>query len=152
MSWNDFRAAECGSDASPTFTPKKAAATKGLTTGRMQHEVPGRKEGQHSQGPDVERLPQGRVRRQRRRWRHRSSADEASYQADPEKATTVAPKGLKFPTKIAAKYADESAGKGRMFTCLHAYYVAKDANTLGGLKWIQKGGGFYSLCNDRLKS
>lgn len=38
-----------------------------------------------------------------------------------------------------------------MHTCLDQYYVLKDANALGGLKWIQKGGGFYSLCNAKLK-
>jgi hypothetical protein len=38
-----------------------------------------------------------------------------------------------------------------MHTCLDQYYANKDADALGGLKWIQKGGGFYSLCNARLK-
>ena len=39
-----------------------------------------------------------------------------------------------------------------MHTCLEQYYANKDANALGGLKWIQKGGGFYSLCNAKLKT
>lgn len=38
-----------------------------------------------------------------------------------------------------------------MQTCLEQYYANKQNNTLGGLKWIQKGGGYYSLCNSRLK-
>ncbi|RUT81972.1 hypothetical protein EOD15_32225, partial [Mesorhizobium sp. M7A.T.Ca.US.000.02.2.1] len=80
------------------------------------------------------------------------AADEASYTEEPAKPTTAAPKGVKFPSAISAKYASETPGKGRMHTCLDQYYVLKDANALGGLKWIQKGGGFYSLCNAKLKS
>ncbi|TGV95985.1 hypothetical protein EN788_58185, partial [Mesorhizobium sp. M2D.F.Ca.ET.145.01.1.1] len=66
---------------------------------------------------------------------------EASYTKEPAKPTTVAPKGVTFPSAISAKYASETPGKGRMHTCLDQYYVLKDANALGGLKWIQKGGG-----------
>jgi hypothetical protein len=77
---------------------------------------------------------------------------EASYKADPEAPTIVAPKGVKFPTAISKKYASETPGKARMHTCLEQYYALKDANALKGLKWIQKGGGFYSLCNAKLKS
>jgi hypothetical protein len=70
---------------------------------------------------------------------------------EPEKPTMAAPSGVKFPTAVAAKYASESAGKARLHTCVDSYHVNKDANSLGGLKWIQKGGGFYSLCNAKLK-
>jgi hypothetical protein len=70
---------------------------------------------------------------------------------EPDKPTMKAPSGVKFPTAIAAKYASETAGKGRMHTCVDAYHVNKDAGTLNGLKWIQKGGGYYSLCNAKLK-
>jgi hypothetical protein len=76
---------------------------------------------------------------------------EANYTKEPAKPTTVAPKGVTFPSAISPKYASETPGKGRMHTCLDQYYVLKDANALGGLKWIQKGGGFYSLCNAKLK-
>ncbi len=71
---------------------------------------------------------------------------------EPAKPTADAPKGVKFPTAIAAKYKSESAGKARLHTCVDAYHANKDANTLNGLKWIQKGGGFYSLCNAKLKA
>ena len=64
----------------------------------------------------------------------------------------TAPKGVTFPTAISPKFANETPAKGRMHTCLEQYYANKDANTLNGLKWIQKGGGFYSLCNAKLKS
>ena len=37
-----------------------------------------------------------------------------------------------------------------MRTCLDQYEANKTANANGGLKWIQKGGGYYSQCNRRL--
>jgi hypothetical protein len=37
-----------------------------------------------------------------------------------------------------------------MQTCLDQYRANKAANTNAGLKWIQKGGGYYSECNRRL--
>ena len=77
---------------------------------------------------------------------------EATYTSEPEKPSVTAPKGVKFPTAISKKYASETPAKGRMHTCLELYYANKDANTLNGLRWIQKGGGFYSLCNAKLKS
>ncbi len=48
-----------------------------------------------------------------------------------------------FPAKVDPKYASEPAGKQRMHTCLDSYKAAKAAGTLGDLKWIQKGGGYY---------
>ncbi|WP_420959593.1 antifreeze protein [Brucella sp. IR073] len=70
---------------------------------------------------------------------------------EPAAPTMRAPTGVSFPTAISPKFANEKPAKARMHTCLEQYYANKEANTLGGLKWIQKGGGFYSLCNARLK-
>ena len=56
-----------------------------------------------------------------------------------------------FPTAVSQKYSKESAGKARMHTCLDQYDANKANNGNGGLKWIQKGGGYYSQCNARLK-
>jgi hypothetical protein len=55
------------------------------------------------------------------------------------------------PTAVSPKYSNESAGKARMHTCLDQYNANKAANGNGGLKWIQKGGGYYSECNKQLK-
>jgi hypothetical protein len=63
----------------------------------------------------------------------------------------TAPTNAQFPTAVSPKYADKSAGKARMHTCLDQYEANKAANMNGGLKWIQKGGGYYSMCNKRLK-
>jgi len=57
-----------------------------------------------------------------------------------------------FPSAVAPKYSKESEGKARMHTCLDQYNANKVANANGGLKWIEKGGGYYSECNKRLKS
>ena len=56
-----------------------------------------------------------------------------------------------FPFAINPKYAQESAGKARMHTCVDQYNANKASNENGGLKWIQKGGGYYSECNKKLK-
>lgn len=69
----------------------------------------------------------------------------------PEKPTMAAPVGVTLPKAVSAKYAAEAAGKARLHTCADAYHANKTANTLAGLQWIQKGGGFYSLCNASLK-
>lgn len=57
-----------------------------------------------------------------------------------------------FPRAIAPKYSAEKPAKQRMHTCLDQYNANKTTNGNGGLKWIQKGGGYYSECNKRLKS
>ena len=38
-----------------------------------------------------------------------------------------------------------------MHTCLAQYKTNKAANANGRLQWIQKGGGYYSECNKKLK-
>ncbi|WP_213772943.1 hypothetical protein [Bradyrhizobium sp. dw_78] len=66
-------------------------------------------------------------------------------------AAPVAVGNAVFPSAVSPKYAQESAGKARMHTCVDQYKANKETNTNGGLKWIQKGGGYYSECNKRLK-
>jgi hypothetical protein len=56
-----------------------------------------------------------------------------------------------FPSSVSPKYSSESPGKARMHTCLDQYHANKTSNGNGGLKWIEKGGGYYSECNKRLK-
>jgi len=105
MKWNDFRKAQCGSDA--TAAPAAAPAP---TT---------------------------------------ASAPPA---AAPKPAPTPAAAGSAvFPSAVDSKYSKESAGKARMETCLDQYKANKAGNGNGGLKWIQKGGGYYSECNKHLK-
>jgi hypothetical protein len=56
-----------------------------------------------------------------------------------------------YPSAVSPKYAKEPAGKARMQTCLDQYNANKASDHNGGMKWIQKGGGYYSECNKRLK-
>jgi hypothetical protein len=106
MKWNDFRKAECGSDARPAAASAPAAPA--------------------------------------------SAAKPAETKAVAAKPA-AAPTNAVFPRAVDSKYAKESAGKARMHTCLDQYNINKTKNANGGLKWIQKGGGYYSLCNKQLK-
>ena len=56
-----------------------------------------------------------------------------------------------FPSTVSSKYSSESAGRARMHTCLDQYNANKSGNGNAGLHWIQKGGGYYSQCNAKLK-
>jgi len=101
-----------------------------------------------------------------------SDAAAATPSAAPASSTTAAPKAEKkeaapaatarasapagsgnaiFPSAVSPKYSKESEGKARMHTCLDQYNANKTNNANGGLKWIEKGGGYYSECNKRLK-
>jgi len=67
-------------------------------------------------------------------------------------AAPAAPSGpAVFPNAVDPKYAKETAGKGRMHTCVDQYNANKTTNGNGGMKWIEKGGGYYSECNKKLK-
>lgn len=55
-----------------------------------------------------------------------------------------------FPTAIDRQYAQETPGKARLHTCIDQYNRNKATNANGGLKWIEKGGGYFSACNKRL--
>jgi hypothetical protein len=71
----------------------------------------------------------------------------------PTAAKPAAPAagGAVFPSSLSSKYSSESAGKQRMHTCLDQYNANKAGSGNGGLHWIQKGGGYYSQCNAKLK-
>jgi hypothetical protein len=83
-------------------------------------------------------------------------AEPKAAEAKPKKeaapaAAPAAAGDAVYPSAVDPKYAKESAGKGRMHTCVDQYNTNKTGNGNGGLKWIQKGGGYYSECNKRLK-
>jgi hypothetical protein len=101
--WNDFRKAECGSDA----TAAPAAAAPAAPAAKKEAATP---------------------------------------------AAPAAPAGpAVYPSAVDPKYSKETAGKARMHTCVDQYNANKAANANGGLKWIQKGGGYYSECTKKLK-
>lgn len=72
--------------------------------------------------------------------------------ATPAKpASTAKAKPAVFPKAVATKYNDLTAGKARLKTCADQYNANKAANANGELKWIEKGGGYWSQCNAKLK-
>ena len=56
-----------------------------------------------------------------------------------------------YPTAIAPAYTKEKPARARQKTCADQYRANKATNSNGGLKWIQKGDGYWSECNKRLK-
>lgn len=80
-----------------------------------------------------------------RKTKAEKAADKAAASAQPLSTTAV------FPTTLNAAYKDRKPAKQRMATCLDQYKANKTTNGNGGLKWIQKGGGYYSQCNRKLK-
>ena len=83
-----------------------------------------------------------------------AAAPAPTPSSPPPAAAPAAPQATGnaiFPTAVSPKYSNESAGKARMHTCLEQYRANQATNSNGGLKWIQKGGGYYSECNKHLK-
>jgi len=80
-----------------------------------------------------------------------STSTSPSSATAPKKASPANAGNAVFPVVVSPKYSKESAGKARMHTCLDQYNTNKGSNANGGLNWIQKGGGYYSLCNKHLR-
>ena len=78
-------------------------------------------------------------------------AKRATREAAPAAAPAGRAGAAVFPSAVDPKYSNESAGKARMHTCLDQYRANKATNANAGLRWIEKGGGYYSECNNRLK-
>ena len=77
---------------------------------------------------------------------------ESKKEAAKEAAAPAAPSGpAVYPNAVDPKYSKETAGKARMHTCVDQYNAYKASNGNGGLKWIQKGGGYYCECTKKLK-
>ena len=112
--WNDFRKAQCGTDAATAPAATPAAAPAAAPREAKKEAAPARP-------------------------------------AAPAAAPAAASGPAVFPTAVDSKYAKESAGKARMHTCVDQYNANKTGTGNGGLKWIQKGGGYYSECTKRLK-
>lgn len=56
-----------------------------------------------------------------------------------------------FPTGISPQYSSLKGGRARLETCAAQYRANKASGGNGGLKWIEKGGGYWSECNKHLK-
>jgi hypothetical protein len=78
------------------------------------------------------------------------TTSKRSANASASGSTEVASNAV-FPSAVDSKYANEKPGRARRKTCLDQYKANKANNANGGLKWIQKGGGYYSQCSKKLK-
>ncbi|HWD13011.1 antifreeze protein [Pseudochrobactrum sp. sp1633] len=167
MKWNDFRKAQCGTDTSAAPAAAPAAPAKPATAAKPAKQAPAADTADAAKGLTMQQCSAKYKAAQETglatglKWNAFRKA-ECGPGADPEMVTSVstkepaaptvaAPSGVKFPSAVSGKYATETEGKQRMKTCLDQYYANKSANSLNGLRWIQKGGGYYSLCNARLK-
>jgi len=57
-----------------------------------------------------------------------------------------------FPTAISPKYSNEKdIDKARTLTCADQFKANKATDANGGLKWVEKDGGYYGECVIRLK-
>ena len=111
--WNDFRKAQCGTDAAATPAAAPAPAPAAAPP------------------PAAPKT---------------AAAPPAAPAAPP-----MAMGNAVFPSAVDPKYSSLSAGKARFKTCDDQYRTNKASNGNGGLKWIMKGGGYYSECNKKLK-
>jgi hypothetical protein len=107
-------------------------------------------------GPDATATPAAAAKPETKSEPAPAPSTKAATKAATKPASAPAPAPAAagtavFPDAVAPKYSNESAGKARMHTCLDQYNANKAANANGGLNWIQKGGGYYSECNKRLK-
>lgn len=71
--------------------------------------------------------------------------------ARSEASRTEAARRLVFPAALAGEFGDKKPWEARMRTCLKSYREAKKAGALYGVKWVEKGGGYYSLCSAKLR-
>lgn len=162
VKWNDFRKTQCAAGASaavepakPTKAAKATAKAEAPATGLSMKDCSAK----YQAAKDAGTLGGLKWNSFRKAQCGADASDddsaplptEAQYNGEPEKATVAAPRGVTFPRGISAKFSSETPAKARMHTCSEQYWVNKDAGTLGDLRWTQKGGGYYSLCNDRLK-
>ena len=71
--------------------------------------------------------------------------------AAPPEAPVVTGNAV-FPIAVDPKFAGQTPHLQRLRTCAAQWDINKTNNTTGGMKWNQKGGGgYYSVCNTRLK-
>lgn len=130
-SWNDFRKEQCGAGDAAA---KPAAAPAMVAQAKSEPKAEAKSDTKSDAKPD-DKAEKSKLK---------SAKSETKDDAKPSGPAV-------FPTAISPKHAKEKESKQRQLTCLDQYRANKAANANGGLKWIQKGGGYYSECNKKLK-
>ena len=81
-----------------------------------------------------------------------ASIAETPAPASEKPAVATAPgKPAVYPGAIASKFASEKPYRARQKTCSEQYQANKARGDNGGQRWLEKGGGYWSECNKRLK-
>jgi hypothetical protein len=70
--------------------------------------------------------------------------------ADKPAAAVVTGK-IVFPDHVAPRHASERPALARQRTCADQFKANKATGGNAGLKWIERGGGYWSRCNAHLK-
>lgn len=151
-SWVDFRKSDCGPDAKPLATP--AAAAPSATAPAAAPAAPAKPAPAAAAAtPAPAATPPAPTAKETRAEKRRAAKAAAPAAAATAPAAAAVPVGAAvFPTAIGEAHKTKKAAKARMATCLDQYRINKTTNGNGGLKWIQKGGGYYSECNKKLKA
>ena len=142
LTWNEFRKAGCPANGAATEAvfPKEAAAQTAPAAGAKvsERECSARYRAAKDAGILGE-LTWNQFRK--------GGCPTTTANAAGSMMTTM---GSIFPIGIAPKYAAMHAGKARRRTCLDQYRANKAAG-ITQARWTEKGGGYYSECNKRLK-
>ncbi len=69
----------------------------------------------------------------------------------PAGAATNQAGALILPKAISPKYASEDPGQARLHTCVDQYNANKATNGNGGMLWVERGGGYWTACNQTLR-
>jgi hypothetical protein len=75
----------------------------------------------------------------------------ANSSAAPANPTAAPVKEAVFPSAVDPKYSHEVGPLGRMRTCADQFTANKATDSNGGMKWIDRHGGYYLECSRHLK-
>ena len=144
-SWNDFRKSDCADAAAakPEGKPddgKSEAKSEPKPEAKSEVKSEPKPEAKPEAKPDTKADAKTGAK---------PDAKPDGKQAAAKPA--AAPGAAVFPTAIDPKYAEEKPARSRLHTCADQWKINKANNTTGGLRWIQKGGGYWSQCNKKLK-
>ena len=145
--FTEFMKSDCGADAKPVAAPAAGAAPVAAAPAKSAEPTRAEKrraakEAKAAAAPAAAPAAPAAP----------AAAAPAPKAPAPAPAAAAAPSTAVFPAVIGDAHKDKAAAKGRMATCLDQYRANKATNGNGGLRWIQKGGGYYSECNKRLKA
>lgn len=129
----EFQKTECGADAKPATVAPAAAAAKPAATAPAAGDA-------------------AKAKADAKAAAKAARAEKRKVDKAAKSASGIGPvKPAVYPDKIADEYKSKKPSKARFATCLAQYKTNKATNANGGMKWIQKGGGYYSACNKKLK-